>query len=368
MLCAAAACGPRELPEFRIGVLASLSGTRSETSGRQTVEGAELAARVVNDSGGLTVGGRRYRVMVVIRDVGDQADKATAAARELINTERVAALVGPQFSRDALPVANLAEAAQVPMISPMSSNREVTRDKRFVFRVAFTDDVQGAAAARFALEQLKARRAAVLYDVAGEYSRGLAQEFVAHFERGGGRMVAREEFTTDAATDFRPQLRRIRAARPDVLFLPNFMPPLRSQLSQAREVGVAAVFLGSDSWDAGILATPESDGSFVVNQWHSGMASDSSSRRVLAAFRALYGHDARTTAAATWDAFHLLFHAARSAGSVDPSALRDGLAAIAGYQGVTGAISFAGGNDPAKSAAIVRVERGASRFERRLDP
>ena len=111
-------------PEFRVGVLATLTGPRAKSSGEATVNGARLAVDAVNAVGGVDVGGVPHRIVLVVRDHADRADAATAAARTLINQERVDALVGPQLSEHAIPVARLAEEAGVPMITPMSTNPE----------------------------------------------------------------------------------------------------------------------------------------------------------------------------------------------------------------------------------------------------
>ena len=201
-------------PPIRIGLLPYLSGTRIEFSGQATVDAAELAVAEINAAGGLLVAGRRHRVELRIRDAGEQADVATAAALALINQDSVVALIGPQFSRDALAVAMLAEGDGIPMITPMASLPEVTRNRRYVFRAAFTDDEQGASLSRFAREVLHAQRAAVLYDVADDYARGLAEIFQRGFVAEGGVIVASETFTTDAPV-YRDQLGRIAVTQPE---------------------------------------------------------------------------------------------------------------------------------------------------------
>jgi branched-chain amino acid transport system substrate-binding protein len=361
-------CAPAPDPEIRIGVLSYITGERRETSGVGTGEAVLLAERLLEEAGGLHIGNQRYRVRLLIRDIGDRADLATSEARRLLNEDGVIALIGPQFSRDAIPVSSLAEQARVPMITPMSSHPRTTEGKRFVFRVAYIDDIQGGAMARFAWETLGARKAALLYDVAGEYNRNLAQVFREAFQAAGGTIVADEQFTSDEANDFTTQLARVKLMAPDVVFSPNFIGPASLQLVQARRMGITATFLGTDSWDPDIMSSlVEARGSFATTPWHTRIGSEEADR-FIERYRNAYGRVPLATAAATFDAMQLLFHAIEAAGSVDPAAIRDALAATEGFRGVTGDLSYRGGADPRKSVFILRVDERGGEFVRRMDP
>ena len=364
----ATVCAPAPDPEIRIGVLSYITGERRETSGVGTGEAALLAERLLEEAGGLHIGGRRYRVRLLIRDIGDRADLATGEARRLLNEDRVIGLIGPQFSRDAIPVASLAEQAGVPMITPMSSHPRTTKGKRFVFRIAYLDDIQGNAMARFAWETLGARHAALLYDVAGEYNRNLAQVFRRSFEAAGGTIVADEQFTSDEDNDFTTQLLRIRAAHPDVIFSPNFIGPVSLQMVQAHRLGITATFLGTDSWDAHIMSSlPEAIGSFTTSPWHTRIGSEEADH-FIKRYRDAYGRLPLATAAATFDAVQLLFHAIEAGGSTDPAAVRDALAGTERFHGVTGELSYRDGADPPKSVFILRVDPAGGELVRRMDP
>ena len=353
--------------ELRIGVLA-LTGRLAAASGEPTIEAARLAADQWNARGGVEVDGRAYRVNVVVRTHEDRPAAAAGAARALINHEHVIALVGPQLSRHAIPVSALAEAARVPMISPMSSNRETTAGKRYVFRLAFLDDVQGAVLARFSRDELKAERAAVLYDVSRAYSRDLARLFQRDFESLGGRVVTVETFTSDQPIDYVDQLARIGRESPDVLFLPNFTMHDSVQARQARELGIDAVLLGSDVWDAARMAEiPAADGAYLTHQWNSAYPAEPA-RRFIEDYRAAYREMPRATAAMTYDAVNLLLEVISSRGSFDADAVRDGLAAVTDFEGATGRVRFAGTGDPVRSVTVSRLQGGAMVFHAVVDP
>ena len=266
----AAACRKEPpAPEIRIGLLALLSGIPEESSGRPSVEGAELAVREANEKGGIEIGGVPHPVKLIVKAYDDRPDSATSVARALVNQFRIDVLVGPQFSRHAIPVAIVAEDAEIPMVSPMSSSPATTAGRRFVFRLASLDEIQGRAMGEFAARELGARRAAVLYDVSTDYSRSLAEAFREAFQSGGGSIVAFETFARDEPLDYRARLDRIAAVDPDVLYLPNDGERVEVQIVQARERGVDATLLGGDTWDLERFGRlPQSDGAYIAHQWH----------------------------------------------------------------------------------------------------
>lgn len=364
----ACAAQPQQQPEIRIGVLATLSGDETivERSGKMTVNAAQLAAEQINQAGGLQVGGKRYRIVLMIEDDTGQPEGATAAAQKLINQANVFALIGPQFSKNAIPVAELAERSGIPMISPMSTNPRTTQGKSFVFRVGFIDSFQGDVMARFAFNELGARKAAVLYDVANEYNRTVTEIFVTAFQSLGGEALT-YEYTT-GETEFIELLQQILTASPDVLLLPNYYNEVVLQMQQATEIGLQTTILGSDTW-GGLKPEdyPLLDGAFYSSHWHIENPNQQSLEFV-EAFRAAYGVDPIPTAAMTYDAFGLLFAALQDAGSLDAVAVRDALAATQNYYGVTGQIGFRGTGDPVKSAVILQIKDGALKVYKLYNP
>lgn len=332
------------------------------------MEGAELAVQHVNEAGGLDVGGRRLRVVLLIEDDQDSSAAAVDAARKLIAQQGVVALVGPQFSRNAIPVAEVAESARVPMVTPASTNPETTASKRYVFRAAFVDPFQAQVLARFAKEELEAQRVAVLYDVASAYNRGLAEQFKQAVEAAGGQVVAFESYTTDAKRDLTRQLERVRDSGPDLLFLPNYADEVPYQAEQARRLGITATLLGADTW--GSLPSADRaklDGSFYSGHW-AGDIEGAQAQAFISAYQRAYGQVPSETAALTYDAFGLLFQAIQRQGKADPEAIRAGLADTKSYTGVTGSMEYQGSGDPVRSIVILRIAGDQARFYRLVNP
>lgn len=351
--CAAPAADRREV---HIGVLASLTGERVEVSGRATTEGADFAVAEANAAGGLLIGNARYKVIADYADVGDATDQATSAAQSLLTRTDIVAIVGPQYSRNALPVASLAENARVPMIAPMGTHPGITAGRHWVFRVNYTDAFQAVVMARWAAEGLHARRAAILYEESAPYSRSLADQFTSEFTRQQGTVVAREGYTRDRASDFSAALARIARTRPDIMVLPNELPDDTLQMTQARAAGITAPFLLGDFVDIGVMSgIPAARGLYTTQHWYPESPAPEA-RAFVQRFSAATGHAPKVTAASTYDAFRLLFDAMQRAGTTEATRLRDALSATAGFRGVTGPLRFAGKQDPDVPAVVLRFD------------
>ena len=345
------------LNPIRIGVISMLSGAGAQPSSRDLGRAARLAAEEVNAAGGLRVGGEARNVLVLEEDDRSSPDAAVEAARRLINAG-VVALVGPQFSSNAIPVARLADRLGVPMVCPLSTHPDTTAGLRWVVRGPYLDTFQGEVLARFARETLGAARVALLYDASAAYNSTLAEVFGDTFRALGGAVVARETYSGDMNTDFRSQLQRAAEVSPDLLFLPNYAQDTLLQARQAREVGLEAALLGGDGWDGrAFAAEPVFEGAHYTTIWDADVE-DPGSRAFVASFRAAYGEQPTGVAAASYDAMGLVLAAIRGSGSVAPEAIRDRLAATRGHPGVTGTITYGGGQDPVKSAIIIRIRDG----------
>jgi branched-chain amino acid transport system substrate-binding protein len=284
----------------------------------------------------------------------------------LITQDNVVAIIGPNASRYAIPASEIAESNKVALISPWSTNPKTTLDantgapKKYVFRACFIDPFQGRVVAKFALEQLKTTKAAVLYDVASEYNKGIAEFFKQTYEENGGTVVAFETYTT-GDKDFNAQMTKIKEAGPEVIFLPNYYSEVPLQVQQAHGLGITVPFLGSDSWGSGELLTlcGEDCEGYYFSTHYAADAATPVATKFIDGYKTKYGSTPDDVAALTYDAFGLLWQALQSAGKVDRQAVRDALAKIPGYEGVTGTMQFQeGSGDPIKSAVILQISGG----------
>lgn len=353
-------CGAKS--EIVIGVNAELTGS-IPVVGQSCKNAAQMAVDEINGAGGLDVGGKKYKVALVVEDNEDKAESAAAAAQKMINQNRVLAMIGPNASRNAIPAAAIAEGAKVPMISPWSTNPKTTEGKKFVFRAAFIDDFQGVVTAKFSMDKLGARTAAVLYDVASEYNKGIAEIYKKTFEAAGGKVVAFESYTT-GDKDFSSQLTKIKDANPDVLFLPNYYSEVPLQVQQARKLGYQGKIVGSDSWGSPEiikLGGADMEGLFFSTHYAPDIATPVA-QKFITAYKTKFGNTPDDVAALTYDSFGLLFQAIKAAGKADRQAVRDALAAITQYDGVTGLMQFKGTGDPVKSAVIIQIKDASFKY------
>jgi branched-chain amino acid transport system substrate-binding protein len=345
--------------EAVIGVIAPLTGDIPKV-GESTVEAAEMARDEINAECGLEIDGENYEVVIIVEDNESKAESSVAVATRLIVEENVVAIIGPQSSKQAVPTGQVANDRETPMISPWSTNPATTLDRPWVFRVAFLDPFQGPVVAGFVQKEFDAKTAAVLYDVASDYPKGLAENFRDAAEAIGIDVVAFESFTT-GDTDFSSQLTNIVATNPDVIFTPQYYNEVPLIVQQARELGYEGPIVGSDSW-----GTPElvdlcgeaCNGLFFSTHYAPDIATEVG-QKFITAYEELYGSKPDDVAALTYDAFQLLFTAIRDAQSLDRKDIRDALANIQLYEGVTGIMSFDEQGDPIKCAVIIQIKDGA---------
>ncbi|MCS7179512.1 MAG: ABC transporter substrate-binding protein [Anaerolineae bacterium] len=357
------ACQPKGPETIKIGLNAELTGG-VPVVGASCKNGAELAVEEVNNAGGLEVGGKKYKIELLIEDNEDKAESAAAAAQKL-NAAGVLLMIGPNASRNAIPAAEVAEANKMPMISPWSTNPKTTIDaatgqpKKYVMRACFIDDFQGVVAAKFAINELGAKKPAVLYDVASEYNKGIAEIFKRTMEENGIPVVAFETYTT-GDKDFSAQLTKIIQAGADVLFLPNYYTEVPLQVQQAHKLGFKGVIFGSDSWGAAELIDlcgAACEGYFFTTHYATDIATPKA-QAFIKAYEAKYGKTPDDVAALTYDAFGLAFQAIQAAGKIDREAVNQALHNISRYEGVTGVMQFKGTGDPIKSAVVLQIKGG----------
>src|SRR5262252_1732187 len=248
-----------------VGAYFSLSGVDS-TFGIDSREGIEMATEEVNAAGG--VKGRKVRVLY--EDDKSNAQEASNKVHQLIDRDKVIAILGEVASSRSKAGGLVANNKHIPMITPSSTNVEVTQGREYVFRACFTDDQQGKAAATFAIEKLGKKRVAILYVAQDSYSSGLASSFREVAHRLGARIVADKGYQK-GETNFTTYLSEIKAAEPEIIFVPNYYNDMVPIARQAKAVGVpGAMFLGGDGWDSEDLlkgASAELEGAYLTNHY-----------------------------------------------------------------------------------------------------
>jgi branched-chain amino acid transport system substrate-binding protein len=364
-LASLAGCGESGAPSVKIGLNTELTGEMPAV-GASSKNAADLFVSEINAAGGVDVGGHKLPIELVVGDNGAKADQAAAVAQRLITQDNVVAMIGPDASACAIPAADIAESAKCPMISPWSTNPKTTIDpntskpKEYVFRACFIDTFQAKVLAKFVLNDLKAKTAAVLYDSTSEAPNGQANLFKDTFEANGGKIVGFETYS-GGDKDFSAQLTKIKAANPEVIFLPAYYNDVPLIAQQARRLGITAKFVGSDAWSSPELIKlggADIADSYFCNHYSTQIATPEA-QKFMTDYKAKYGQEPDDVAALTYDAFGLLIQAVKDAGKTDRQAVRDALAKIPKFAGITGSMQFQpGSGDPIKSAVILQVKDG----------
>jgi branched-chain amino acid transport system substrate-binding protein len=358
-------CGGGDSSNIKVGLIAELTGDIPAV-GASCKNAAQMAVQEINDAGGFQFGDKKYKVDLIIEDNAGKADQSVSAAQKLITQKKVVAIVGPNASRYALPAAEIAESSKVVLITPWSTTPKTTLDsktglsKNYVFRSCFIDPFQGRVVAKFTLEKLQLKKAAILYDVASEYNKGIAEIFKDVYEKNGGKVVAFETYTTNDK-DFSSQLTKIKRAAPQIIFLPNYYSEVPLQIQQAKRLGIKVPFIGSDSWGSEELLKlcGKDCNDYYFSTHYAADAATDVTKKFIESYKAKYGSTPDDVAALTYDSFGLLWQALKSAGKNDRQAVRDALAKIPQYDGVTGTMQFKeGSGDPVKSAVILKIIDG----------
>jgi len=342
----------------------------SATFGVHATQGVNMAIEEFNAAGGATVDGVKTTINFVNEDDTASPEVGASAAQKLINQDKVIGIIGPVMSKVALAVAPIAQAAGVPDICPTATNEKVTLVGDYIFRACFIDSFQGTVMANYVWNTLKVKTAAVLYDNGNDYNKGLAEYFKAGFEKNGGKVVAFEAFTDeDKTVDYKAQLTKIKAAKPEFLYLPNYYASSALQLKQAREMGLNVPAGGGDGWDSPDLVKiggAAVEGGVFSNHF----SKDDPSPKVQAfvsAATAKNGEAPDAYVALSYDAAGLFLDAFKTAGSIKGSDIRDAMKNTT-FSGISGAYKFDENRDPIKSAVILQIKDGQQTYLTTVNP
>src|SRR5690349_3976169 len=347
-----------------VGYYGDLSG-RTSSFGQSTKNGVEMAADEINKAGGID--GRT--IQIVTEDDQGEPNKAATVVTKLINQDKVQALLGEVASSNSLAAAPKAQEAKVPMISPSSTNPNVTQVGDYIFRVCFIDPFQGDVMAKFAAKNLKATKAAILYDFNSDYSRGLREFFTRSFKASGGQIVAEQSYT-QGDRDFSGQLTQIRAASPDVIYVPGYYGEVGVIANQTKQLGIKAPLLGGDGWDSPQLwqlGGAALNGDYISNHYSKDDPSPAI-QKFVADYKGRYNVAPDALAALGYDSMRVLADAIKRAGSTDNVKLRDAIAQTKDFPGVTGKISIDKDRNAVKPAVVLKLENSKFVYETTIYP
>jgi branched-chain amino acid transport system substrate-binding protein len=357
-----APAGEKVIPDvIKIGMVGTISGEQA-VDGQNMTDAITLVQEELAAQGGLDVDGKKVQVEFVIEDTEAKPEIASNAVQKLIEQDGVLAILGPNNSSDILACGEIAQAAQVPEISNTATNIKVTQIGDYIFRSCFIDPFQGKVVAKFAWEDLGAKKAAVLYNNADAYSTGLQEAFVEAFKANGGEIVATEAFAGAEVKDYSAQLTKIQNANPDVIFYPSQISMIPLQLQQTRAMGITVPMLGCDSWDYDYMPSLVGEDVVEGSYYVTGFSPDAdTAKEFVDAFNTRFGYRPSFCSAMMYEAAHILLNAIQNAATIDGPGVRDAIAAT-DMDLPSGHVVYDENRNPIKSGTVLQVVDGQRVF------
>jgi branched-chain amino acid transport system substrate-binding protein len=358
-------CNKSNDDEILIGQFGSLTGTEA-TFGISSDNGLKLAVEEINSTGGVL--GKKIK-LITYDDQGKPSEAATVV-QKLINKDKVVAVIGEVASSRSKAGAPICQNNKIPMITPASTNPEVTAIGDYIFRVCFIDPFQATVLSKFATNTLKVKKIAILKDVKNAYSTGLADFFEKEFKRMGGEIVEVQSFS-NGDKDFKAQLTAIKSKNPEAIFIPAYYTDVNLISIQAREVGITVPLIGSDGWESEKLTEGKAkdalEGCFFSTHV-STENPDPNIQNFIKKYKAKYNDMPDAMSFLAYDAGMIMFDAIKRAGSVDPAKIRDEIAKTKDYAGVTGKITINDQRNAVKPAVILEIKGGQFKFKETVEP
>lgn len=355
--------GEMTKPEtIKIGGMAPLTGALA-IYGVTTTNGAELAVKEINENGGIL----GKKIEYIMLDTKGDSTEAVMAYNKLVD-EKVAGIIGEITSKPTLAVAEVAVQDNMPLITPTGTQVDITEAGPNVFRVCFTNPYQGKVLAITSKERLGADTVAVMLNNSSDYSDGITKAFIEESEKLGMKVMGVEGYS-DGDKDFRPQLTKLAAMNPDVVLIPEYYEQAALIATQAREVGVKSIFVGSDGWDGIAKTLDKSSYSAIENSYftnHFSMEEQSEKiQNFLKDYRETYKEDPSAFSALGYDAIYMMKSAIEKAGTTDKQKVVDALKGIE-YDGITGYLTFDDHNNPVKAVTVLKIENGKYIFDSKV--
>lgn len=367
-----AGCGGGESDsEIRIGINYELSGEVA-TYGQASRDGIMMAFDEINAAGGIN----GMQIVPVVVDNKSESAEATSLATKLMTQDGVVAALGPATSGNFMATIPVAMQNSIPIISASATaDKGVTTDaggnvNEYVFRLCFNDSFQGVTMASFAKSNLNATKAVIIQDKSSDYGQGLADNFTATFEAGGGTIVAHEGYVAKDK-DFNSILTSIKAKDFDVIFVPGYYQEAGLIIKQARDQGIDAPILGADGFDSPVLlelAGEEALNDVYFSNHYSSLDEDPMVKSFIEGYKAKYNSDPGAFHALGYDLGMFIADAIERAGSLDSEDIKDALASTKGFVGVTGSFDMGADHNPIKAAVVIGLENGAQASSVKVDP
>lgn len=349
---------------IKIGLITPLTGPVS-TYGISVRNSVVMGVDQINAQGGI----KGHPIHLIVLDDKGDATEAAQVARRLIDREKVSLIIGPVITPAVMAVAPICQAQGIPMITPTGTGDLITTLGDYIFRAAYKDSFQGSLMAQFAIESLGIKEAAIIYDIANDYSVGLRAAFKETFQRLGGKIVTEESYST-GDTDFSAQLTSLSMRNLKALFIPDYYSAAGPILMQARQMGMDAVMLGVDGWDSPelhLLAGGFEEGGYIINHYSTEDQSPTT-QQYIKDYQATYGYTPDALAALGYDAILIVKEVLETVEFISAENIKHALGSVKNIEAATGTIDMDPEGTPVKSAVVLQMKDGQWQLVDKVEP
>ena len=347
----------------KVGVNMELSGAAAGYGNAQK-QGIELAVSEINKKGGIDVNGQKKKIKLIVRDNKTAIATSASVAAQLTNKDKVAAIVGPATTNAGTAEIPNITKAKVPSVSPSATDPNYTLQKNgkvqpFVFRACYQNNFQGSSAAKFVMNNVKAKRVAVYSDNSSDYGNGLAKAFKKAYK---GKIVDSQTFS-EGDKDFNAVLTSFKAKKVDAIYVPGYYTEVGLIIKQARQIGIKVPIIGSDGMAdpklAQIAGAKNASRIYYTTPFSTQVAAkDPTASKFMQNFKKRYHEEAPTFSALAYDAVYMIKEAIENEKSDDSAKIAKGLSNIQNFTGVTGKINVDKNHNPEKPLAVEELVNG----------
>lgn len=358
-------CNKSGSDQINIGEFESLTGSEA-TFGQSSHNGLVLAVEEVNNAGGLL----GKKINLITEDNQGKPSETQTVVQKLINRDKVVAIIGEVASSRSKAGAPICQAAKIPMITPASTNPEVTTIGDYIFRVCFIDPFQATVMSKFAINSMKVTKVALLIDQKNAYSTGLADNFKNVFTQMGGEIVEEQKYSA-GDKDFKAQLTAIKAKNPEAIFIPGYYTDVNLISIQAREIGLTCPLFGSDGWESEKLTEGKAKDALEGSFFSTHVSADDPAPQIqnfIKKYKAKYNKEPDAMSFLAYDAGMILFDAIKKANSTEGDKIKNELAKTKDFQGVTGIITINEQRNAVKPAVVLEIKDGKFVYKETIAP
>lgn len=315
-------------------------------------KGAQLAVDEINKAGG--VDGKQ--IEVTDKDNKSELSEASTVSTNLVTQAKVNAIVGPATSGGTGAAITNAAKASVPLITPSGTQDDLTKGQDYLFRATFIDSFQGKILSKYVTDNLKAKKVVLYYDNSSDYAKGIAKAFQEEYK---GEIVATETFASKD-TDFQAALTKFKGKDFDALVVPGYYTEAGKIVNQARGIGIDKPIVGGDGFNSEEFisqATPAAATNvYYVSGYSTSGDMTAKAKKFLEAYKAKYNEEPSMFSALAYDSVYMVAEASKGAkNSVD---IKENLAKLKDFEGVTGSITMDKNHNPVKSALMIGLKDG----------